>query len=92
MIAGFRHRGLKRLYADDDRSKVSAAYVERLRTVLAALDAADTIEDMDLPTFRLHALKGDMKGFWAVTVQAYWRVTFRFHDGHATEVDWVDYH
>jgi len=59
---------------------------------LARLDAAAAAEDMDLPGFRLHALQGDRKGFWAVTVRANWRVIFRFADGDALHVDYVDYH
>jgi proteic killer suppression protein len=62
MIEGFRHRGLKRLFEDDDRSRVPAEYVGRLRIILAALDAAERVEDMDIHTFRLHALEGDLKG------------------------------
>ena len=64
----------------------------RFRQILAALDATDGIEGMDLPTFRLHPLKGELKGFWAVTVRANWRVIFRFDDGRALDVDLVDYH
>jgi proteic killer suppression protein len=92
MIEGFRHRGLKRLFEDDDRSKLPAEYVGRLRIILSALDAAGQVEDMDVHTFRLHALKGDLRGFWAVTVRANWRVIFRFSDGRAFDVDLVDYH
>jgi proteic killer suppression protein len=92
MIEVFRHRGLKRLFEDDDRSKVPAEYVARLRIILAALDSADKIKDLDIHTFRLHALKGDLKGFWAVTVRANWRVIFRFSRGKASDVDLVDYH
>ena len=92
MIEGSRHRGLKRLFEDDDRSRVPAEYVDRLRIILAALDAAERVEDMDIHTFRLHALKGDLKGLWAVTVRANWRVVFRFSRGKATDVDLVDYH
>jgi proteic killer suppression protein len=92
MIEGFRHRGLKRLFEDDDRSKVPAEYAGRLRIILGALDSADQVEDLDIHTFRLHALKGDMKGFWAVTVRANWRVIFRFSRGKASDVDLVDYH
>ena len=92
MIVGFRHRGLKRLYEDDNRSGVSPEHVGRLRTILAALDAADAIEDMDITTFRLHALKGDLKGFWAVTVRANWRIIFRFSEGSVSDVDLLDYH
>ena len=61
-------------------------------TVLARLDAARTVEDMNVPGFGLHPLKGDLKGFWAVTVRANWRVIFRFSDHDAFDVDYVDYH
>jgi len=63
-----------------------------LRDVLARLDAAAAIADMDLPGFRLHPLKGELKGFWAVTVRANWRVIFRFIEGDALDVDYLDYH
>ncbi len=88
MIGGFRHRGLKRLFEADDRSKVLAEHVGRLRVILAALDAAERIEDLDIHTFRLHALKGDLKGFWAVTVRANWRVVFRFERGRYLKWIW----
>ena len=88
----FRHRGLKRLFEDDDRSRVPPEHAARLRVILAALDAAEEVVDMDIHTFRLHALKGDLKAFWAVTVRANWRVIFRFEAGEATDVDLVDYH
>jgi proteic killer suppression protein len=58
----------------------------------ARLDAAAAIADMDLPGFRLHPLKGELKGFWAVTVRANWRVVFRFIEGDALDVDYLDYH
>ena len=67
-------------------------HVEKLRDVLGRLDAAATVEDMDLPGFRLHALKGDWKGFWAVTVRSNWRIVFGFAAGDARDVDYVDYH
>ncbi len=92
MIDTFRHRGLRRLFEDDDRSKLPAENISRLRLILAALDVAERIEDMNIHSFRLHALKGDLKGFWAVTVRANWRVIFRFGGGHASDVDLVDYH
>jgi len=69
-----------------------AEHAVKLRDILARLDAAGRIEDMDLPGFRLHALKGELKGFWAVTVRANWRVIFRFAEGDALDVDYVDYH
>lgn len=92
MVRSIRHKGLKRLYEDDDPRGVMAEHVEKLRDILARLDAARIAEDMDLPGFRLHALKGELKGFWAVTVRANWRVIFRFADHDAFDVDYVDYH
>jgi len=81
MIRSFRHKGLKRLYEDDDARGVMAEHLARLRNILARLDAAESAEDMNLPGFNLHALKGKSKGFLAVTVRANWRVIFRFAGG-----------
>jgi proteic killer suppression protein len=92
MIRSIRHKGLKRLYEDDDPRGVMSEHATKLRDILARLDAAATVADMDLPGFRLHALKGDLKGFWAVTVRANWRVIFRFVGRDAVDVDYVDYH
>ncbi len=92
MIGSITHRGLKRLYEQDDRSKLPPDMVDRIRTVLATLDAASEPKDLDRPSFRLHPLKGDRKGQWAVTVRANWRITFRFDGGNAHDVDFVDYH
>jgi proteic killer suppression protein len=92
MIRSIRHKGLQRLYEDDDPRGVIAEHVVKLRDILARLDAASTAADMDLPGFRLHPLKGEFKGFWAVTVRANWRVIFRFADGDVLDVDYVDYH
>jgi toxin HigB-1 len=91
MIKTIRHKGLKRLFADGDPRGVSAEHVEKLQDILATLHAAPEVSHMDLPGFRLHQLKGQMKGFWAVTVRANWRVIFRFDRG-AEDVDYVDYH
>jgi proteic killer suppression protein len=85
VIRSFRHKGLKRLYAEDDRRGVSGEHAEKLRDILARLDAAATVADMDLPGFRLHPLTGKLKGFWAVVVRANWRVIFRFEDGDALD-------
>jgi toxin HigB-1 len=91
MIRTIRHKGLKRLFEQDDPGGVNQEHAEKLRDILATLHAASTVAHMDLPGFRLHSLKGRMKGFWSVTVRANWRVIFRFDDG-ATDVDYVDYH
>ncbi len=92
MIQSIRHKGLNRLYQDDDPRGVIQEHLEKLRDILARLDAASTVEDMDIPGFRLHPLRGKFRGLWAVTVRANWRVTFRFVNGNAMDVDYVDYH
>ncbi len=69
-----------------------AEHRETVRDILARLNASASPTDMNLPGFRLHPLKGDRVGFWAVTVRANWRVVFRFEDGHVVDVDYVDYH
>jgi proteic killer suppression protein len=92
MIKSFRHKGLKRSYEDDDPRGVMAEHLIKLRNVPARLDAAGSADDMNLPGFNLHTLKGQLKGLMAVTVRANWRVTFRFAEGHAFEVDYLDYH
>jgi proteic killer suppression protein len=90
-IKTIRHEGLKQLFEEDDPSGVNAEHVGKLKNILATLNAAPTVAHMDMPGFKLHPLKGQMKGFWAVTVRANWRVIFRF-DGDAEDVDYVDYH
>ena len=92
MIGSIRHKGLKRLYEEDDARGVMAEHVVKLGDILARLDAARTAADMDVPGFRLHPLKGGFKGLWAVTVRANWRVIFRFDGPNAVDVDYVDYH
>jgi proteic killer suppression protein len=81
MIVSTRHKGLKRLHQQDDPRGVIRDHVVKLRDILARLDAASAAADMDMPGFRLHALKGDRKGFWAVTVRANLRVIFRLDEG-----------
>lgn len=92
MIASFRHKGLRALFEGDDTRRIRADQVFRLRLILSALDQASDVQDMNQPTFRLHPLKGDRRGAWAVTVKANWRVTFAFKDGDAYDVDLEDYH
>lgn len=92
MIVGFRHKGLKRLFERDDASGIRPDLVNKVRTILIQLEEARTIDDMRMTSFRLHALKGDMKGLWSVTVRANWRITFRFENGDADDVELIDYH
>lgn len=92
MIRTIKHRGLKRLFEQGDPSKVRADQLKRIRDVLAHLDRAVEWSDIDLPGYRLHRLKGNLKGHWSVTISGNWRITFRFEDGEALDVDLVDYH
>ena len=92
MIGSFKDRRLKRLYESGDRSRLAPEQVEKIENILAALEAAAAVEDMNLPGFRLHPLKGDLKGCWSVTVRANWRIVFRFANGAACDVELIDYH
>ena len=92
MIVGFRHKGLRLLYEKGDRRRVLSEQVDKVERILARLDIATKPDDMDLPGYRLHPLKGDMAGFWSVGVSGNWRIVFRFDGVHASDVDLVDYH
>lgn len=92
MIKSFRHKGLRKFFETGSTSGIQPSHAKRLRMQLAALDTAQTIEDMDIPGFRLHPLKGQMRGRWAVSVNGNWRLTFVFQDGNADVVDYEDYH
>lgn len=92
MIKSFRHKGLRRLFETGTTSGVQASHVKRLRMQLAALDTAQTIQDMDIAGFRLHRLKGEMHGRWSISVNGNWRVTFEFRGGNAYVLDYEDYH
>lgn len=92
MILSFRHKVLRDLYEGKTAKKVAPGHVEKLTDILAFLDRSRRPEDMNLPGFRLHSLKGNYKGFWAVWVSENWRVIFRFDNGDACDVDYLDYH
>ena len=92
MILSFRHRGLRALYEGRNAKAVNPQHVRKLIRILAVLDRSRTAQDMNLPGFRLHALKGDLAGYYAVGVSGNWRVIFRFEHGHAIDVDYTDYH
>ncbi len=92
MIQSFLHKGLKRLFEDGDRKGIRADLLDRVENVLFVLNRASTPEQMDLPGFRLHPLKGNLKGFWSVSLSANWRIIFRIDGGHARDVDLIDYH
>ena len=92
MIKSFARKGLERFYNTGSAAGIQPAHVSRLRLILAMLEQALTVRDTGAPALHLHPLKGDRKGHWAVTVQANWRVTFRFEGGDAHVVDYLDYH
>lgn len=91
MIRSFRHRGLKRLYERGDESRVNQNQLSKIKRILSMLDAATQPEDMNIPGWRFHPLRGDSKDHYAVWVSGNWRITFRFDD-EPRDVDLVDYH
>ena len=92
MIQKFKHKGLKQLFEFGKASGVNPQHVTRLRNVLALLETAETIEDMDLPGLNLHELKGKHAGTWVVKISGNWRVTFKLRKGDAVDVKYEDYH
>ncbi len=92
MIKSFKHKGLELFYTTGSAKGIQAIHRKKLSFILNYLDEAENIESLDLPAFRLHKLKGDMKDLWSVTVQANWRITFEFINGNVYIVDYQDYH
>ena len=92
MIKSFRHKGIRQFFERGTKSGIQASHAVRLRLQLAALDTAQTIDDMDLPGYRLHPLKGRMKNRWSIWVSGNWRLTFEFKDGNVFLVGYEDYH
>jgi proteic killer suppression protein len=92
MIRSFKHRGLRRLYEHGERRWIRSDLLELVEDILFRLDQATTPQALNLPGYRLHPLKGTLKGFWSVTVRANWRIIFRFEDADAFDIELVDYH
>jgi proteic killer suppression protein len=92
MIKKFRHKGLKTLFESGSAAGIQKSHETRLRGILALLETASTIEDMDLPGLKLHELKGNRRETWSVTVSGNWRVTFKIDKGDVYNVDYEDYH
>jgi proteic killer suppression protein len=92
MIKTFKHKGLERFFNSGSARGIQANHINKLRMQLVALDTAQSIEDMDIPGYRLHALKGNKQGIWSIAVNGNWRVTFEFKDGNAYIVNYEDYH
>ena len=92
MIQSFRHKGLRKFYESGSLAGIQPAHAKRLRMQLAALESAQTIEDMDIAGFRLHDLKGAERGRWPIWVNGNSRLTFELRDGHTYILDYEDYH
>ncbi|MCK5262754.1 MAG: type II toxin-antitoxin system RelE/ParE family toxin [Gammaproteobacteria bacterium] len=92
MIKGFEHKGLEKFFTQGIKSGIQASHSVKLNDQLTALHTASTVDDMDIPGWRLHPLKGKKKNFWSITVNKNWRIVFKFEDGHAYIVNYEDYH
>jgi len=92
MIETFKCKDLRLFFEKGEKSKLKQSHLKRLRLVLAKLNTAEKIEDMNFPGSGLHSLKGDKEGFWSICVNKNWRIIFQFEEGHVYDVDYIDYH
>ena len=92
MNKSFQHRGLQALYEKGETRRLPQQHITKLRDILVTLEHSRSPADMNLPGFQLHPLKGTLRGYYAVSVSGNWRVTFRFEDGHAVDINYTDYH
>ncbi|WP_304598348.1 type II toxin-antitoxin system RelE/ParE family toxin [Pelagibaculum spongiae] len=92
MIKSFKHKGLEQFFETGKKAGVQVKHAKKLRIQLAAIDTAQVIDDIDLPGFSLHPLKGNRSGVWSISVSGNWRVTFEFRDGNAYILNYEDYH
>ncbi|MCB0739048.1 MAG: type II toxin-antitoxin system RelE/ParE family toxin [Bacteroidetes bacterium] len=92
MIKSFKHKGLQQFFEEGTKKGIQAKHANKLRMQLTALDTAHAIEDLDIPGYRLHQLKGDRKNLWSITINGNWRITFEFEAGNVYIVNYEDYH
>jgi proteic killer suppression protein len=92
MIKSFRHKGLANFFSTGKKTGIQAKHADRIRLILARLNASHEPKDMNLPGLRLHALSGNYQGFWAVDVSGNWRILFKFEGQDVIDVDYLDYH
>lgn len=92
MIKSFNHKGLENFYETGSLKGIQAQHAQKLSRILLVLKRAKYIEDLNMPGFRLHKLKGEMDELWSITVQANWRITFKFEEQDVYIVDYLDYH
>ena len=92
MIKSFRHAGIEKFFKTGSKAGIQPKHVAKLSVQLFALNRAKSAADMDAPGWDLHALSGDLRGHWAIKVNANWRITFTFEGEDAILVDYRDYH
>jgi proteic killer suppression protein len=92
VIKSFKHKGLEKFYTSGSTKGIQSNHAKKLRMQLAALDTAQSVDDMDIPGYRLHQLTGDKRGIWSITVNANWRLTFKFEEGNIYILNYEDYH
>ncbi len=92
MIKSFKHKGLQQFYKTGNVAGIQNNHKQKLRMILAALDSTHDIEDMDIPSFKLHPLKGKLKNLWSIRVNGNWRLTFEFENSHIYILNYEDYH
>jgi toxin HigB-1 len=92
VIRSFKHKGLRDFFEVDDAKRLPADMLDRIGRILLVLGDANRIDELNFPTYRLHPLKGNLRGYWSVTVRANWRIVFRLEDKDVFDVDFVDYH
>ena len=92
MIKSFKHKGLKKYFEKGSTAGIQASHSNKLRMQLTAIDTALVIEDIDLPAYQLHPLKGERDGIWSISVNGNWRLTFEFKEGNAYILNYEDYH
>jgi proteic killer suppression protein len=92
MLQSFQHKGLRQLYELGHTKLLPAPYLSKIENMLGVIDQAETVDEIGVfPGWRLHELKGKFKGYWSITVSGNWRITFRFEDGDAFDLDFVDF-
>jgi proteic killer suppression protein len=94
-LTGFRHKGLKQIYAGENTKRLSAAMADKLRKLLFSMETANGLDQVSrFPGWKLHRLKGDLNGFWSLTVTGNWRLIFRYDEeaNTADDIDLIDYH
>lgn len=92
MIKSFKHKGLEKFFETGSKKGIQANHASKLRMQLTALDTANQIDDLNIPGYRLHLLKGDRENIWSISVNGNWRVTFEYNRGDVFIVNYEDYH